>query len=232
MGSEFLRGLKISAIGHFVVLLILIIAPLIVNRQIKKQRKEIVTFVNFTVALPEPMPSVTPVREIRPPEPPKRKTEPPKSVVPEEPTKPKRKIERSTNRVVRTPPKPAPPPLSPEEIKRLLAQGARISDRTSIPGEIARGSWYYAMVRQKMYDVWIQPGASVPAGKSTEVTLRILRDGTITRREITKSSGNPIMDQSVRRAVESVSKMPPLPNEWSGAYKDITVEFVLEHEAL
>lgn len=232
MGSEFLRELKISTIGHFVVLLILIVAPLILNRQIKKQRKEIVTFVDFTVALPERMPSVKPVKEIRPPEPPKPKKESPKSVVSEESTKSKPKVERSTNRVVRTPPKPATPPLSPEEIKRLLAQGARISDRTSVPDEIAHGSWYYAMVRQKMYDAWIQPGASVPAGKSTEVTLRILRDGTIARRQITRSSGNSVMDESVRRAVESVSKMPPLPSEWSAAYKDITVEFVLEHEAL
>jgi TonB family protein len=227
MESPFLRSLKISTIVHFIVVLLLIIAPLVFNRHLKKQRKEIVTFVDFTVALPETPPAVTPVRDIKPPEPPKPKEEPPKSAVPET-VKPKPKIERSTNRVVRTPPKPAAPPLSAEEIKKLLAAGARVSDRTSIPTEIESGAWYYATVRQIMYDAWVQPGASVAAGTTAQVEVRVLRDGTVVRRSLTRPSGNSVMDQSVMRAVESVSKLPALPSAWSGPSRDITIEFVLE----
>lgn len=228
MDPAFLRSLKISTIVHFLVVLALIITPAIVDRRITKKRKEIVAFVDFTVALPEPPPSVKPVRDIKPPEPPKPKEEPPKAVIPEKPAPPKPKIERSTNRVVRTPPKPDQPPLKPEEIKRLLAAGARISDRTSIPADIEAGAWYYSTVRQIMYDAWAQPGASVPAGTTAEVELRVLRDGTVTRRTMTRSSGNSVMDRSVMQAVESVSKLPQLPASWSGPHRDITVEFVLE----
>ncbi len=229
MDSRFIRSLKVSTIVHFAVVLALIIAPAVLNRRIQKKRKEIVTFVDFTVALPEP-PSVTPVREIRAPEPPKPKEEPPKADVPEKvkPPPPKPKIERSTNRVVRTPPKPAQPPLSPEQVKKLLAAGARISDRTSIPENVEAGAWYYATVRQIMYDAWAQPGASVPAGATAEVEVRIARDGSVLRRAMTRSSGHSVMDQSVMRAVESVSKLPQLPASWTGPHRDITIEFVLE----
>lgn len=226
MESPFLRSLKISTLVHFGLVLVLIIAPIVFNRRLQKQRKEIVTFVDFTVALPEP-PPVTPVKDIKPPEPPKPKVEPPKNVVPET-VKPKPKIERSTNRVVRTPPKPAAPPLSPEQIKKLLAAGARISDRTSIPADVESGAWYYATVRQIMYDAWAQPGASVPPGTSAQVEVRVLRDGTITRRTMVRPSGNAVMDRSVMQAVEAVSKLPALPASWSGPSRDITIEFVLE----
>lgn len=228
MDSAFLRTLKISTIVHFLVVLALIITPAVINRRILKKRREIITFVDFTVALPQPPPAVTPVREIKPPEPPKPKEEPPKSDIPEKPKTPKPKIERSTNRVVRTPPKPAAPPLKPEEIKRLLAAGARISDHTSIPPDLSAASWYYATVRQIMHDAWAQPGASVPAGATAEVEIRVMRDGSVVRRAMVRSSGNAVMDRSVMQAVESVTKLPPLPDAWSSAFRDITVEFVLE----
>lgn len=227
MDSPFVRSLKVSTILHFVVVLLLIVAPAIYNRRLQKQRKEIVTFVDFTVALPEQPPTVTPVKDIRPPEPPKPKVEPPKRDVPET-VKPKPKIERSTNRVVRTAPKPATPPLSQEEIKKLLAAGARISDRTSIPADLESGMWYYATVRQIMYDAWPQPGASVPAGTTARVEIRVMRDGTVVRRTLAGPSGNNVMDQSVMRAVEAVPKLPPLPAAWNGPWRDISIEFVLE----
>lgn len=228
MDPLFRRSLKISTIFHVLIVLLLILIPSLVNRRIQKQRREIVTYVDFTVALPEP-PSIQPVREIKPPEPPKPKPEPPKpSPVPEQTVKPKPTVQRSTNRVVRAPPKPAQPPLTAEEIRKLLAAGARISDRTSIPTDVPAGAWYYSVVRDKLYDAWVQPGGAVRPGTSVEVEIRVLRDGTIASYRMLRPSGNTVMDESVRRALETVKRLPPLPSEWGGPHRDISVEFVLE----
>jgi TonB family protein len=230
MDERFRRSLKNSTIAHFVVLLIAIIAPLIFNWRTNKKRKEIVTIVEFTVALPEAA-APEPVREFRAPEPPKP---PPKPVVPDipepakEPAKPKPKVERSEKKITRPAPKPQTPPLSAEEIKKLLAAGAKISDKTSIPPDLSSLSWYYAVVRQTMYDAWTQPGGLArSAGIITKVEIRVQRDGTIIRRRMIQSSGNSVMDDSVMRAVESVSRLRPLPAEVTGAHHDITIEFEL-----
>ena len=51
-------------------------------------------------------------------------------------------------------------------------------------------------------------------------------DGNTARRK-TRGSGNDLMDDSVMKAVNSVSKLRPLPSAYSGYSKDITVDFEL-----
>ncbi len=89
-------------------------------------------------------------------------------------------------------------------------------------------AWYYALVRQTMYEAWDQPSdLAGKAGLMTEVTVRVLRDGTVTQRSMTRPSGNSIMDDSVMKAVKRVTSLRALPPQFSGAYKDILIEFEL-----
>ena len=70
MDERFRRSLKKSTIAHGLIVLFAIVAPLIFNWRTARKKKEIVQFVEFTVALPE-APDITPVKDIQAPEPPK-----------------------------------------------------------------------------------------------------------------------------------------------------------------
>lgn len=228
MQSRFRHNLKISAIVHGILLLALIIAPLVFNWRIRKKRKEIITFVDLTIPMPE-IPSPTP--EVKSPEPPKPAPEPPKpkTDIPEPEKKPKHVVQKSEKKVKRPPPpKPKTPQLSQEEIRKLLAAGAKISDRLSVPTDEFPAAWYYALVRQTMYDAWSQPSSLAGrSGLTAEVTIRVQRDGRILSREMTRSSGNPVMDDSVMKAVQAVTQLRPLPPQFPGASHEITIEFEL-----
>lgn len=218
---RFTHYLRLSAVWHFAVILFLIIAPLVFNWRLRKKNRQFITFVDLTVALPE-VPSVKAVEEVKAPEPPAPEV---KKDIPEPA---KSKIQKSTKLIKKPAPKPKTPPLTQEEIKKLLAAGARISDRTSIPADAFPAAWYYALVRQTMYDAWNQPSTlSNTAGLVVEVTIRVMRDGTIVKREVNRRSGNALMDDSVQKAVNSVYQLKPLPPEFGGPYKDIVIEFEL-----
>lgn len=228
MESRFRHNLKISAVVHGVLLLALIIAPLIFNWRIRKKRKEIITFVDLTIPMPE-IPSPTP--EVKSPEPPKPAPEPPKpkTDIPEPEKKPKHVVQKSEKKVKRPPPpKPKTPQLSQEEIRKLLAAGAKISDRLSVPSDEFPAAWYYALVRQTMYDAWSQPSSLAGrSGLTAEVTIRVQRDGRILSRDMTRSSGNSVMDDSVMKAVQAVMQLRPLPPQFPGTSHEITIEFEL-----
>ncbi|MCX6996767.1 MAG: energy transducer TonB [Kiritimatiellaeota bacterium] len=93
-------------------------------------------------------------------------------------------------------------------------------------GADSPGAWYYAMVRQVMYDAWEVPGSlAAQTGLSAEVMIRVLRDGTITERKMTRPAGNAVWDESVNKAVNSVRRLRPLPPEFIGANRDILILF-------
>ena len=228
MDPRFRHSLKLSAIVHGVLLLALIIAPMIFNWRLRKKRKEIITMVDLTIPMPE-IPSPTP--EVKQPEPAQKVPEPPKpkTDIPEPEKKPKHVVQKSEKKVKRPPPpKPKTPQLSPEEIRKLLAAGAKLSDKLSVPTDEFPAAWYYALVRQTMYDAWNQPSSLAgQSGLTAEVTIRVLRDGRITEREMTRSSGNSIMDDSVMQAVRAVTQLRALPPQFPGNSYEITIEFEL-----
>lgn len=226
MDARFRHYLKLSTAVHLALFVALIVSPLLFNWRLRRKNRQFIQFVDLTVAVPE-IPSVKPADSIKPPAP-----EPPKPVSKDIPEQPK--IKKSTKKIKRPPPpKPKAPALSEEEIKKLLAAGAKISDRTSIPADEFPFAWYFALVRQAMYDAWDQPSSlSTSAGLTTEVTLRVLRNGTITQRKMTRASGSKLMDESVMKAVDSVARLRPLPPGFGGSSKDIVIEFELTKEAL
>ncbi len=235
----FRNNLKYSTITHACLVLGLLVASVLSSCPRWRKPKEQIIMVDLTVALPPP-PADEPAKPEPPkpepvkiPDPPKQdipeqKKEPPKPKPPE-PPKPKKVIERSTNRVVRkdipvakVPPKG--PVLSPEEIKKLLAAGARISDTTSVPD-----NWevtgYYQKVGDRIRRVWAAQSDALPAGFGGQVSLKVLRNGSITEVSIKQTSGNSTVDQSLLKAVRSIHKLDPLPDKMPGASADIVVYF-------
>jgi TonB family protein len=249
MDERFKKYLRRSAIGHGMVLLLILIVPAIVNWRIHRRNIESITFVDFTVAVPGNT-SVAPGKELEEPQP--REKTPPKSVMAEpspdktEKTPPKdaiiepspekagRKVQKSARKVTRSQGGTVQKSnLSADEIRRLLAAGARISDHTSIPMGDLWEAGYYNHVHETMYRVWNQPTSlSASAGLNAEALIRVRRDGSIILREIVRSSGNSLMDESVRKAIQSVNKLKPLPEQFSDSYKDIRILFELTREGI
>lgn len=232
MDERFRKYLKRSTIGHFLLLLIILIIPLITNWRIHRRNMESITFVDFTVALPGDT-SVAPTKDFS--DPTAQEKAPPKDMITEpSPDKGGHKIQVSKKKIKRPQGGTvAKSNLSADEIRRLLAAGARISDRTSIPMGDLWEAGYYNHVHETMYRVWNQPTSlSASIGMSAEMLIRVQRDGTIISREMVRSSGNSLMDDSVVKAVQSVSKLKPLPAQCPGASKDIRILFELTRENL
>ncbi len=139
------------------------------------------------------------------------------------------------------PPGPEPKKLSQGAIRDLLgsavkgvgpgAPGAGMGGAGAGSGGGGRYDplgWYYSMVRATLYEAWQQPSALAGnRGLTTRVLIRVGRDGRVLRRSLDRSSGNPQMDASALKAVESVAQLPALPPGFGGDYKDITVDFAL-----
>ena len=94
------------------------------------------------------------------------------------------------------------------------------------PGADGPGAWYYAMVKQVMYDAWEVPSSlAAQSGLSSDVVIRVRRDGTITEWKMTRPAGNALWDESVKRAVNSVKHLEPLPPQFIGPTHDILIIF-------
>ena len=87
------------------------------------------------------------------------------------------------------------------------------------------GSPYYlSIVFGKIRDEWENPVQS-SSNLMTTIYFRILRDGNIVETKVEKTSGSDLFDQSAMRAIISGAPFPPLPNEFSGEYLGIHLEF-------
>jgi TonB family protein len=86
--------------------------------------------------------------------------------------------------------------------------------------------WYYLLIKDAMNRAWMQP-SQLQGHLTCVVFIRIQRDGGITNVWFDRRSGNPVMDDSVVSAVNSVGHIRPLPPGLGNAYVDIPVEFEL-----
>ena len=226
------RGFKMSLALHAAVLALMLVWPLLFRACNRSKPVEQLTFVQFTVSIPPPPapetaetpepPKPDPSDDVKLPDP----LKPPETKKPEPPKPPK--DVRQTNRVVRrNAPLPKDKPLSEAEIKRLLEKGAVFGETTVVPDadQIMDGA-YFNHVHERMYAVWQQPAQlkNLP-GLRTEVHIVVEPGGKITGRTQTRSSGNELMDQSVMKAVNSVTALRPLP---AGRKKPVDIGIVFE----
>jgi TonB family protein len=229
--SPWKRALAMSVAGHVALVLLLIVGPVLARLLRPPPTREMITFVELAPIPPAP-PTPAPA-----PEPEPRKPEPRMSPIPEKPPerpKPpeKPKIQVNTNRIVRKPepqpprPQPQRPALTPEQIRKLLEANIRFSPAGAPAANVTDLSIYYATVRDAMYGAWEQPSA-VARGLRAEASIRVLRNGAVTQRRLTRSSGSKLMDDSVMQAVNSVAMLRPLPAEIRDPHLDITIEFIV-----
>jgi periplasmic protein TonB len=89
----------------------------------------------------------------------------------------------------------------------------------------ARFSWYVEAVQRKISSTWLQSTVdpSVQFAPRVVATFDILRDGSVTNIQVTKSSGNPSVDASTLRAIRDASPMQQLPAGYTGS--KVSVEF-------
>lgn len=105
----------------------------------------------------------------------------------------------------------------------LVVGGASAGDFAS------RFGAYVFAVQQRISSEWLQSSIdpSLTWAPRVEVTFDILRDGTITNIQLTKSSNNRSLDTSAIRAVQSSNRLQPLPAAYSGTR--VGVEFYFDY---
>jgi periplasmic protein TonB len=88
--------------------------------------------------------------------------------------------------------------------------------------------WYVEAVQRRISGNWLQSSVDSSVGWAPRVviTFDILRDGTITNVQMTRSSNNATVDSSAVRAVHDSSKLSPLPP----GYTTTNVEFWFDYK--
>lgn len=215
--NRFRRIFWIVAGLHGGLILVLVFYSVIQRWLIRKPPREVVTFVSLHSPAPPAAIEAAPTPAPAPPPPP--------------PPAPRPKIERSQERVRRDVPPPTPPAarqLTPEQLEQIQQRLEQAVSTTTAPasGSSDEYSRYLALIHETLYRAWEQP-ASVLPGTTASARIRVQRDGSISRREIIKTSGNTTMDASILRALQSVSRLSPLPQQISGTHHEFTIEFEL-----
>ena len=176
-------------------------------------------------------------KKVDPPKPPPKKVEPPK----------KKEFKKGQRVEEKNPPKEQPPPkkefkrgsrvagngprtdrkLSPDEIKRLLAMGAKEGTRNQIaPNEI---SMCYGNIQRAFREAWDRP-AWRQGLQVAEVQVSFAPGGRVTGTRLVKSSGDAQVDDSIRRAAARVTYVPGLTADFIRRCSPVKVEFELTAE--
>jgi len=116
--------------------------------------------------------------------------------------------------------------LTPEQIRRFLDMGAKMSDHTSIPGD--EEVRCFEIVRRTMYEAWNQPAAEDAGRAVAEVTVGLSRDGMVLWRKMSKKSGNALFDDSVMQGVNTVQYVEHLTPAFLDKFREIRITFKLD----
>jgi TonB family protein len=90
--------------------------------------------------------------------------------------------------------------------------------------------WYGNMLHDRFYSAWIQPTTNVPSGAkiSTLVSVRIEKDGRVSKFEIAKPSENATVNESVSAVAKQISQVDPPPTGLiKGDHYDVKINFEL-----
>jgi TonB family protein len=114
-------------------------------------------------------------------------------------------------------PVPAPTPL-PARVEK---------DRDLVPLSDFPYSWYIAVVKDTVYSRWKPPSRFVLGGRkiASEVSFRIMRDGSVRQVGLKESSGHRLFDQSTLAALTTLSVLAALPADYKEDYLDVVIRF-------
>jgi len=167
---------------------------------------------------PEKKEVALPPKKEEKPQPPKK--EPPRPEVAKPEPKPEKK---------EPPPPPQPDPAQEKALEDVLARlekdlSAKEREEAKPSGGGAAAGWkqrqeeirnheYYDQVERRVRENWIPPRTLEPGGGDvmTVVSIALLPDGRVLESFIEESSGDPLFDQSVMRALLKASPLPPPP---------------------
>lgn len=99
-----------------------------------------------------------------------------------------------------------------------------------VEGEPFEFAYYLKQVRRKLASKWAPPaGNGLPEDEmKARVYFRVERGGRIVDARLENESGIFLFDQSVLRALEKATPLPPLPAEYTGQWLGLHVWFVEE----
>jgi len=212
------------------------------------EEKPAVTTAKSEIELPSPTPkptaSATPAKPSPTPE--SREKITPKPIP--KPTPKKTVVAKASPRPA-TKPKPSPAKANAKSEKKneiTLAkkdsapQSAKAQgESTGKAGSASGGSsasefgWYGDMLHDRFYSAWIQPTTNVPSGTkiSTLVSVRIEKDGRVSKFEIARPSGNATVNESVAAVARQISQVDPPPTGLiKGDHYDVKINFELNTE--
>jgi len=191
---------------------------------------------------PKPPDPPKPPKPPKPPDPPKPdpKVDAVEKIV-EKPKTPEKKPFKKGERVEQKTP-PAPPKkqefkrgqrvtgngprtekkLSPEEIRKMLAAGAKEGTKNQMPDNEL--SLCYSLIKQRFYDKWDQPAWS-PNLKRATLKVQFGPGGKITGYQLSQSSGDPQVDNSIRAAAARVNYVPGLTADFLRSHPIVPIAF-------
>lgn len=111
-------------------------------------------------------------------------------------------------------------PVEVEKIESVLVDVTTPQLNVTIP------EWYIALVRDKIKENWNI--YSMLGKRTTTVSFRIDRTGSIGNIAVELSSGSGSFDKSVVDAVKSTRGLPVFPEEIRRPYLDVVIEFTTE----
>ena len=194
---------------------------------------------------PKPSPKPTPKPKPKPsptPTPKKKATPKPKSTPDEEAeeaakeTEKKKAAAKTASEKEKSGEEGSPSEKSAEKKKGPAGSGengkAKGSGGSGGKGSGAGGSsefgWYNNMLHDRFFSEWLQPTSVVHSARLYVVLrIRISKDGRISDYSISKSSGNPVVDDSVTAAAARVKQVDPLPSGLGDDYYDVNINFEL-----
>ncbi len=200
--------------------------------------------IELPLATPKPTPKATPAKPS--PTPVTRAKPTPK---PSPKATPRKGVVAKASQKTVTKPKPSPAKASAKSEKKekiVLAKKDSASESakaqnesTGKTGNAGGGSsasefgWYGDMLHDRFYSAWIQPTTNVPSGTkiSTLVSVRIEKDGRVSKFDITKPSNNATVNESVAAVSKQVSHVDPPPTGLTkGDHYDVKINFELNTE--
>jgi len=192
-------------------------------------------------ATPKPTPTATPVKPspspaAKPKTTPKPipKSTPRKTVVAKASPKPATKPKPSPAKATAKPQKKDKITLAKKDSAPQSESGSGDKNGTAGGGSsAAEFGWYGEMLHDRFYSAWIQPTTNVPSGTkiSTLVSVRIEKDGRVSKFEIVKRSENATVNESVAAVAKQISHVDSPPTGLiKGDHYDVKINFELNTE--
>ena len=162
------------------------------------------------------------------------KTEPAKPAPDKAATKP-HQIQVNTQLVSRNTPKSSLPKDNSQPTANAINSAISNLRRNLSPGVVVgvpgNSSVAYSSYKDALatiyYNAWVTPNEAAADEADTIVKITVASDGTVINSRIVTSSGDAKTDDSVQRALNRVSSVPPLPDK-SRSEQEFTIDFNLK----